>query len=201
VIDIIPSSHLVQTALPNTQFAFELAVDDIDSSAVYLRPTEPTFCLNKPIAIGSTMSMRFYTRAPNGAGFVACAIPPTRILVSRTAAPGGGPTTFTIRDGTYIGALAQPGALYSVPVIFQRATVEPAAMTALETALVNAIGAQTSNFTGASTFTIAQDTSAIPLVPATDDIYIFVPKNGVSFSLRFSCLQSTRTNDLVPTHS
>ena len=196
-VRFVPTTHLIQSSQPNELFTYELYVDDIDSSAVYLRPLEPTFCLKQPVTVTGDLTVRFQTRNPNGTGFIGCPIPPTRVLVTRTAS---GPlptpfTTFTIQGGIYIGILAPPGATYTVPIIFQNFNTPPSA---LEAALVNQVGWASSTFVAPSSFNIPIDTSAIP---GLNDTYIFIPKNGVSFTIRFSSLQSTKTNDLLPIHT
>jgi hypothetical protein len=195
-IRFVPATHLVQSAQPNELFTFELAVDDIESSAVFLRPLEPVFCLRQPVTITGDLTIRFQVRAPSG-GFIACPIPPTQISVARVAAPAGGPTTFSLSQGMYIGVLAPPGAAWDVPILFRRASPASAPLTPLEAALVDLVGRNASNFTALGTFTIPDDTSAIAGAPA---ISVFIPKNSIAMALRFSSLQATRTNDLFPIH-
>lgn len=197
-VRFVPTMHLIQSSQPNELFTFELYVDDIDSGAVYLRPLEPTFCLKQPVTVTGDLTVRFQTRNPNGTGFIGCPIPPTRVLVTRTASGAGPPvfTTFTMQGGIYIGALAPPGATYTVPIIFQNYNTPPSL---LEAAIVNQVGWASSTFVAPSSFNIPIDTSAIVL--GSNETYIFIPKNGVSFTIRFSSLQSTKTNDLLPIHT
>lgn len=200
----IPTAQQVQTAQPNELFTFECFVDDIDSSAVMLRPLEPTFCLSQPITPSGNLAVRFQTRAPSGRGFVACPIPPTRVRVARTTAAPGGPTTFTITDSTAIDDLAPVGSTYVVPVIFaDYPTSTIVASAALRTLLFAETGFATSNFTIGKTFTIPLDSSAYPVPPGPDreEYYLIIPKNSIAFSVRFSCLQSNKTNELLPLHT
>jgi len=197
-VRFVPSTHLIQSAQPNDMFTYELYVEDIDSSAVYLRPLEQTFCLKQPISVTGDLTVRFQTRSPTGTGFTNCPIPPTRIRAIRTAT---GPlptpfTTFALQDGVYIGAIAPPAATYTVPILFQNYNTG-AAITPLEVFLVDQIGYQSLTFVAPNLFNIAVDTTLY----AGTDIYVFVPKNSVAFTMRFSCLQSTRTNDLFPLHT
>lgn len=195
----VPTTHMVQPKSPNDFFTFELYVNNIDSTAVYLVPIEPTFCLKQPVNVTGDLSIRFQVRSPTGSGFMNCPIPPIRIHVVRTVAPPGGPTTFTLDQSQYIGVLAPAGALYTVPVLFQQyGPVVP--LTPLEQLFINTTGFPAGTFVAGppGTFTVPVDSSAFP-VPG-GDFYIFIPKNGVSFTLRFSSLQPTRTNDLFPVH-
>lgn len=198
-IYFVPTTHMVQPKSPNDFFTFEMYVNNIDSTAVYLVPIEPTFCLKQPVNVTGDLTIHFQVRSPTGSGFINCPIPPTRIHVRRTSAPPGGPTTFTLDQGQYIGVLAPAGVLYTVPVLFQQwGPVVP--LTPLETLLINSTGFPAGTFVAGppGTFTVPIDTSAIPL--ANEDFYIFIPKNGISFTLRFSSLQPTKTNDLFPVH-
>lgn len=197
-VRFVPSTSQYQSAQPNDLFTFELAVDSIDSSAVFLIPTEPIFFLNQPVSVAGDLSVRFQVRSPVGGGFMNCPIPPTRIHALRTATIALPPsTTFQLQGGIYIGALAPPASIFTVPILFQQFN---AVASALETALINAVGYQSTNFVGPSSFDISVDTTAIPLGVA-DDIYVFIPKNSFCFSMRFSSLQTGKSNDLVPTHS
>lgn len=202
-IRFVPTTHLFQSAAPNDLFTFELNVDDIDSQAVYLVPKEPTFCLKQPVNVTGDLAVKFQTKNPIGTGFTPCPIPPTRIRVRRTIAALGITTFQIVSANIYIGALAPPAAIYTVPVIFQRFTVAPVPLTALETVVLgNALIPgqwQTSNFLIGGTFTIPCDTVAVPF--GTDDMFIYVPKNTIGISMRFSSLQSTKTNDLFPIHN
>ncbi len=198
-IRFIPTSNQTQTMQPGDTFTFEMVVGDIDSSAVFLTPVEPTFCLGQPVSITGDLTVRFQVRMPGTGALMPIPIPPTRIIARRVSTIAAPPTTtFTLQGGIYIGAIAPPAAIYTVPVLFKQ--FNPI-ITALETALINDIGYQTTNFVAPSSFDIALDTTAIPIVAGQEDIYVFVPKNGVSFSMRFSSLQPTKTNDLLPIHS
>lgn len=192
-----PVASAFQVSTPNIPFTFELAVEDIDSSAVLLVPREPTLYFSQPINVTSDLTMQFFTRRPDGTGFAGCPIPPLRILVTRTGSIAVPPTTsFRIIDGTHIGALAPDSAPYTVPVMFRPYN---AVTTALETALVNATGYQSSNFNAAAgTFDVAVDTTLIGA--GADDIYLFVPKNSFAMSARFTSTQYKKTTDMVAIH-
>lgn len=206
-IRFVPTTHLIQSSSPNELFTFELYVNHIDSSAVYLTPIEPTFILKQPVSVTGDLTVKFQVRSPSG-GFIDCPIPALRVTVRRYLAPFGGPTTFLIVDGSYIGVLAPYGALYSVPIVFQTIPPAPPADSVF---LAGTSGQPASNFRdivvpGVGTFPafdIPADTSGIPPPPpgAEDRSYIFIPKNGVSFNIRFSSLQPNKTNDLIPIHT
>jgi hypothetical protein len=199
----IPNTQLTQTRESDMQFTFELRVDNPDSNSLYLTPLEPTFYLTRPLSLLSDLAVQFRVKTPGG-GYISCPLPPIQVRVRRTLAPPLGPTTFAFVDPTqYIGIIAPPGVLYTVPVLF----------TALQTTLVpnqlvaggitRAQGWVSSTFVQTPpTFNIAWDSSAIPFPanPASDDINLFIPKNSFGFALRFSSVNPSETNDLFPVH-
>lgn len=202
-VQFIPSTNLVHPGQPNRPFTFECALNAVNGSVDLATPFDPIFSLRQPINAGN-LSIKFQTRAPSG-GFINCPIPPTRITVIRTLFPPGGPTTFTISDGTYIGALAPPGAMFSVPILFQRKSdAAYAPPTGLQALLYTSSGFVASTFTASGTFTIPIDTSMwlgpppAPTSVLVEEHYIFVPKNGIAMGMRFACLSASKTNDLIP---
>jgi hypothetical protein len=201
----VPLTNAVQVQPPNNMFTFELYVDRIDSNSVYLIPLEPTFILKQPITISGDANIRFQVRDPRG-GMVACQIPPTRVTVRRQAWPLA-LTTFIIVDGTDINVLAPYGVLYTVPITFL--PFSPTAWPLGQALSESTTGFQASNFRPIVTpggtfpgFDIPFATWGVPPAPPgmEDRLYIFIPKNAISFTFRLSCLQSTKTNDLIPIH-
>ena len=200
-VRFVPTTHLVQSKTPNDLFTYELTVQDIDSSAVFLVPFEPTFIMKQPVTSTGDLTVRFERRTQRG-GMAACQIPPTRVRATYTANGAGPPafTRFQLPVGMYIGVLAPAAVTYTVPIVFQ--VINPAAPTAMETDLITAQGAefQTSNFTWNPITRISTFDIPYNCLVGGGDIFMFIPKNGVSFAVRFSCAQANRTNDLIPIH-
>jgi len=210
----IPPQQSVMATSATFAFTFELVVNDLNSSAVRLTPLEPTFSLPQPITMSGDISLRFQVQDPRGA-FIRCPIPPTRIRVQRVGAAAAN-TTFQIIDATDISAIAPLGAAWGVAVYF---VAENVANPALAAIVENAGGYTTSNYVyftpplipppppppqvAGFQFTVDANTLAFPIAPAIgqDTFFVFVPKNRVALTLRFSKMQATRTNDLVPIHS
>ena len=195
----IPIMQQVQSATPNDMFTFACDVEGIDGQAVYLRPQNPTFSLSRPITMTSDIIIRFSIASPRGLGFVVCPIPPTRIRVTRIAADIVD-STFRLEDGVFIGALAPVGATYTVPVLFQRFTVAPNPLSAIEDDYVNDVGYNAHTFSATPNSFIIPTPVGAAIVADDHSMYIFVPKNCISTTIRLSSLQSSRTNDLLPIH-
>lgn len=196
-IAFIPATSQIQSTAPNELFTMELDVDDIDAQAVTLRPVSPTYTLGRPVSGVTDLSISFRTAHPNLSGFVPCAIPPLRIRAQCTHCDAVY-TEFTIVDGSYIGVLAPDAATYQVAVFVTRTTsgIPP---TAFEAAFDTGIGHLAYQF-AAATSTFRTVTPGGAPMPIGEFMWIIIPKNRVSFTMRFSCTQSTTTNHLIPVH-
>lgn len=200
-LSVVPTTNLVQTATPNMLFTFELHVASIDSNALLLEPVEPTFCLKQPITIAGDIVAQFRVRSSRGLGFIPCPIPPLQVMATRVFPPiPPTPTTFSI-GGAYIGVLAPPGAIYTVPIYIRRIPGLVPDTAFIATLFAAGDEYQAGTFVAPNTFTIPfVDTGAIPF-NANDRVFIFIPKNAFAMMIRFSSAQSTVTNGLFPVHS
>jgi hypothetical protein len=205
IIQFVPTSAQIQNTGLNNSFTFEMRVDDITAQAVYLTPINPTYTLNRPMTGIASLSVSFRTQSPSLGGFIAIPIPPVRVPVAFVEHDAVSTKLRLVNDPITI--LAPVGAVYTVPIILalDPDIILPPPPHLFEDLYPNNVGYNTSNFLAVdgirvNTFTIPTPPAAAAALIDSGNLWMIIPKNSISFVLRFSCTQSTTTNHLLPMH-
>ncbi len=186
----------------NNKFHFEFKIENITAQAVKLVPVKPTFYFQRPMTSITDFQLRFMVPPVTSQSsiFKRIPIPIDTVQVTSLVTLGIGynPIRFQINGGYDTTILGPVGAIVS-PGIASFISGYISNSQAVNTLVNNTNGIYITNIVDSTTFEVAgiDSTSVNAEFPAT----VYIPKNRIAFSVRFTTVKDHLTNYIGVVHT
>lgn len=202
-IDQLPTNSGVR-ASDGTRFHFECDVDYSTSEYVSLTPLNGPIILRSPIASIDAITLRFYQRDPYPPYGLRRVPIYNDVLGISLVLPGTNPAQFTITTEDTVTPIGPPGSSFVSPSV----EVYPSGFNTNDTFFNTSVNGPYNSVlltlpagpSGISKNFVLDGLDASLVTSGTTSGVLYIPKNFIEATLRFTCLDSGQTNLVTPVH-
>jgi hypothetical protein len=190
-VQSLSSTNAVHASLSN-HFHWEFDVDNLNSVAVELTPAKPDFYF--PVPLNALSNITFQFLRPKA--FNAVDIPNDSVRVRSVA--GSNPGQFVLLNGDLTTTVFGPVGIPTSPGYAVEVTGFASSDATINTDMNDVEGNYVTEILTTTTFSMSAFNFAALVADYEADMYVM--KNRIAFSVRFTCIKTQSTNYITPTH-
>ena len=175
------------------RFHFEFDIDDLSGQVLTLTPLKSSSYFNRPVNFLDEMIFRFYIPSPTSGILIPLNLPPESTTAVAIAA---NPIQFTIADTSIFELVVTPTA----PGIAVYITGFRSDLPLIDLAVNSVNGVYVTDINSSTVITVAGIDFTGGVQTGGTVATIFIPKNRIAMSMRFTCVKDNVTNHTVVSH-